>query len=126
MDLAQVEFANEAFYLAFEAKDFAAMDHLWSHDHDVICIHPGWPALIGRKAVVESWRSILENPHQGTVSFYGAQYRALGPGQFVVVCYEHAGDATMIATNVFVEEDQRLCLVLHQAGYCANPPPRPR
>lgn len=126
MDLTRAEFANEAFYLAFESKDFAAMDHLWSEAREVICIHPGWPALIGRAAVMQSWRSILGNPQQSAVSFYGAETRELGPGLFAVVCYEQAGKATLIATNVFVTEDDRLRLVLHQAGYCGNPPAPPR
>lgn len=124
-DLTRVGFANEAFYLAFEGKDYAAMDHLWSEAHDVICIHPGWTALIGRPIVMESWKAILANPQQGAVSFYGAQYRALGSGLYCAVCYELAGNAVMIATNVFVEEADRLRLVLHQSGYCANPPPPP-
>ncbi len=121
----RVGFANEAFYLAFESKDFSAMNHLWSEAHDVICIHPGWAALIGRDVVMEGWRAILDNPRQGAVSFYGATYRSLGQGLYATVCYEVAGNAVMIATNVFVEEDERLRLVLHQAGYCANPPPVP-
>lgn len=123
--LARVGFANEAFYLAFESKDYIAMDHLWSEVRDVICIHPGWAALIGRDAVMESWRAILDNPRQGAVSFYGATYRSLGERMYAAICYEVAGNAVMIATNVFVEEDRRLRLVLHQAGYCANPPPIP-
>jgi hypothetical protein len=123
VDLAQAEYANEAFYLAFESRDFAAMDHLWSQAHEVICVHPGWRALIGRTAVMKSWRSILGNPQQGSVSFYGADCRALGPDVAAVVCYELAGTATMIATNLFVEEDGRVRMIFHQAGYCANPPP---
>jgi hypothetical protein len=123
MDLAQAEYANEAFYLAFESKDFPAMENLWSQTREVICIHPGWRALIGRKAVMESWRSILANPQQGAVSFYGAQCRQIGAEMVAVVCYESAGTATMIATNLFVTEDERLRMVMHQAGYCANPPP---
>ncbi|MBX3705826.1 MAG: nuclear transport factor 2 family protein [Pseudomonadales bacterium] len=126
MDLTRAEFANEAFYLAFESKDFAAMDHLWSESREVICIHPGWPALIGRAAVMQSWKSILGNPAQGAVSFYDAEARPLGTGVCAVVCYELAGNATLIATNVFVEENERLRLVLHQSGYCSNPPPPPR
>jgi hypothetical protein len=118
----QAEFANEAFYLAFESRDFAAMDHLWSQAHEVICVHPGWRALLGRQAVMDSWRSILGNPHQGSVSFYGAECRVIGPGVAAVVCYELAGPATMIATNLFVEEDGRLRMIFHQAGLCSNPP----
>jgi hypothetical protein len=123
MDLAQAEYANEAFYLAFESKDFPAMDNLWSQAREVICIHPGWRALVGRKAVMDSWRSILANPQQGTVSFYGAECRQIGDVMAAVICYESAGTATMIATNIFVTEDGRLRMLFHQAGYCANPPP---
>ncbi len=125
LQLTQAEFANEAFYLAFEGKDFDAMAHLWSAQREVICLHPGWPALVGREAVLESWRGILSNPRQGQVSFYGAQCRQIGEDTVAVVCYEQAGDAVMVATNVFVKEDDRLCLVSHQAGFCANPPAPP-
>jgi hypothetical protein len=125
MDLIKAEFANEAFYLAFESKDATAMAHLWSEAREVICIHPGWPALIGRAAVMQSWQSILGNPEQDPVSFYGAQARQLGPSLFAVICYERAGDSTLIATNVFVDEDDRLRLVLHQSGYCGHPPKPP-
>ena len=51
MELEEVEFANEAFYLAFEGKDYDAMAHLWSHEREIVCLHPGWPALIGRDEV---------------------------------------------------------------------------
>ena len=125
MDLTRAEFANEAFYLAFESKDYPAMDNLWSEAHEVVCIHPGWPALIGRSAVMQSWKSILGNPEQGAVSCYGAEARSLGAGLCVVVCYEQAGSATLVATNVFIEEGTRLRLVLHQSGYCSNPPRPP-
>ena len=123
--LEQAEFANEAFYLAFEGKDFEAMAHIWSPTRDVVCLHPGWPALVGRAAVLESWRGILSNPQQGQVSFYGATCSQLAADTFAVVCYEQAGTSVMVATNVFVAEDERLCLVSHQAGFCANPPPAP-
>ena len=123
MDLAQAEYANEAFYLAFEAKDYAAMDHLWSAAHEVVCVHPGWPALVGREAVMKSWQAILGNPQQAQVSFYGAECRRLGADAALVVCYETTPGAVMVATNVFVSEDGRLRMVAHQAGPCGRPPP---
>src|SRR5690242_2652824 len=58
-------FANTAFYAAFSTRDYAAMEALWAHE-DVGCIHPGWPPLKGRKAVMASWKNILGNeasPH---------------------------------------------------------------
>ena len=93
-------------------------------------MHPGWPALMGRDAVMESWRAILGNPAQRPASVYGAECRALAPDMVAVICYEHVADAHMVATNLFVEEGGRPRLVFHQAGYCARPPqagaPQPR
>lgn len=125
LHLEQVGFANEAFYLAFEAKDYAAMAHLWSEAGEPVCLHPGWPALHGRQAVLDSWRKILSNPQQGQVSCYGAEVTAINEQTALVVCYERAGDSVMIASNLFVEEDGRPRLFSHQAGYCANPPEKP-
>ena len=122
IQLQQAEFANEAFYLAFEAKDFTAMSHLWSSQREVVCLHPGWQALVGREEVLNSWQAILANPQESQVSFYGASTIQLGADSAMVICYEKAGSQTMIASNIFVEEDDRLCLVSHHAGYCARPP----
>lgn len=119
------EFANEAFYLAFETKDFEAMSHLWCEQGQPICLHPGWPALIGRSAILESWRGILGNRAQGRVSFYGATISIISEDSAAVVCYEQAGEQTMIATNVFKVEHGRPRLFLHQAGFCQHPPKPP-
>jgi len=123
--LQQATFANEAFYLAFEAMDYEAMAHLWSARRDIVCLHPGWPALIGRDAVLDSWRSILSNPQQGQVSFYQASAQRISEDSVAVVCYEMAGGSVMVATNVFEFESDRPRMVLHQAGFCGNPPQMP-
>jgi ketosteroid isomerase-like protein len=52
--------ANAAYYRAFATADFAAMSRIWA-DNNVSCIHPGWPAMIGRQAILESYREILRN-----------------------------------------------------------------
>ncbi|MEM7004168.1 MAG: nuclear transport factor 2 family protein [Pseudomonadota bacterium] len=122
MDLQEVEFANEAFYLAFEGKDIQAMEHLWSAEVEIVCLHPGWPALVGREAVIKSWRDILRNPQQGQVSFFNPTVHRVGADAALVVCYERAGDAVMIASNLFVQEGDGLRLVSHHAGQCAYPP----
>lgn len=125
LTLAQAEYANEAFYLAFEGRDMDAMAHLWSEAHEITCLHPGWPLLAGRTAVLDSWQAILTNPQQGPVSVYGARAFAWGGETMAVCCYERAGDTVMVATNVFVHEDERLRMVAHQAGFCGNPPAPP-
>ena len=124
MDLQQVTFANEAFYLAFEAKDFDAMANLWSQRDDIVCLHPGWPALFGRDSVLDSWRNILGNPQQSQVSCYGARVMPVGEESAAVVCYEETDGNIMIASNVFIAEGGTVRLYLHQSGYCANPPSR--
>ena len=54
--------ANAAFYAAFATGDFTALAALWADDDGVSCIHPGWPAIVGRDNVIGSWRDILKNP----------------------------------------------------------------
>jgi len=120
--LEQAVFANEAFYLAFEAKDYSAMDSVWSASAGVMCLHPGWPALVGRKDVMQSWRTILDNPQQAQVSFYAPSVQRIADTSVVVVCYEQTQGAVMVATNIFVREDDRLRLFVHQAGFCNNAP----
>ncbi len=44
--------ANAAYYRAFAGGDFAAMSRIWAPDQ-VSCVHPGWPVLVGRAAVLE-------------------------------------------------------------------------
>ena len=122
MHPSEAEFANEAFYLAFNQRDVAAMEALWSARHEAVCLHPGWPALIGREAIMDSWRSIFANPDQPPVTFHGASPCRMGAGTVAVVCYEVVAGSTMVATNLFVEEDGQPKLVLHQSGLCARPP----
>ena len=123
--LEMYEFANEAFYLAFEAKDLKAMSHIWCEQGDPICLHPGWPTLIGREAILESWRGILTNPNQNQVSFFDARISTINDDSAAVVCYEKTGDHIMVATNVFRIENDRPRLYIHQAGFCAHPPDDP-
>ncbi len=122
----EVLFANEAFYLAFAGADFAAMERVWSARNDVVCLHPGWPALIGREAVMASWARILGNPDQPRVSAHALDVLPLGGGSMLVVCYETMADAVMVASNVFVAEADGPRLLSHQAGLCPEPPALPR
>jgi hypothetical protein len=122
MQASDAEFANEAFYLAFAEKDIQAMQNIWASNVTVLCLHPGWPLLTGREDILESWRSILSNPEQQPIDFYGVQSSALSENTVAVVCYELVGGSAMVATNVFIEEDGAPRIALHQAGFCSNPP----
>jgi len=107
--------ANEAFYAAFAARDLGAMDALWSRRGGVTCIHPGWNALVGREDVMASWEAILGNPAQPRVVSGGARVELAGDAA-IVSCRELVAGSPLIATNVFVREDERWRLLHHHAG----------
>ena len=119
-DTAAVLFANDAFYLTFQTGDFDAMEAVWSARDEISCIHPGWPPLLGREAVMQSWRAILGNPQQQAVTAHAAVAELHGETA-IVICYETVGRFTLAATNVFVREDGAWKLVHHQSGETQAP-----
>ena len=116
-----VLFANEAFYRAFADGDVDAMDAVWARSAPVACIHPGWAALAGREAVMESWRAILSSANRPAIESRGAAAYLHGDTA-LVICYEAVGGAWLVATNMFVREDGAWKMAHHQAGPTTAPP----
>ncbi|MBI3451904.1 MAG: nuclear transport factor 2 family protein [Rhodospirillales bacterium] len=114
-------FANEVFYRAFADRDFAAMEEIWSSGATVVCIHPGWTALVGYTEVMASWRRILANRNAPAIACHQAEAFVYGEVAFVV-CYEQIDDNFLVATNIFRRENGRWKMVHHQAGPSAPPP----
>jgi len=114
--------ANETFYQAFATQDYAGMDALWAHGKPATCIHPGWSALVGRGAVMASWRAILRAEGMGIES--SAARATIAGDAAYVLCFEgpRGEPPTLIATNIFVREDGRWRLLHHHAGPLARPP----
>ncbi len=113
-ETARVIAANTAFYKAFRSRDMTAMDAIWSRQARVSVIHPGWAGISGREAVMKSWKAILEgNP---------PDIRALKPSVIFagasayVICYEQVGSGLLIATNIFVKEEDDWRMIHHHAG----------
>jgi len=123
MSTEEALFANDAFYLAFAARDISHMDALWALESPVICVHPGWPALTRRDQIIESWTRILNNPDQKPIDVYGAEAFAIG-SNIAVVCYEELEGNIMVATNLYVREQEKILLACHQSGPCGQPPAR--
>ena len=107
--------ANRAFYDAFNKRDTYAMEHLWALEHRASCIHPGWAPLFGRQTIMASWRAIFGSPEPPTIETTDAHVVMLGGAAFVT-CVEHLADATIAATNVFVQERGEWRLVHHHGG----------
>ena len=105
---------NAAYYYAFAAGDFAKMCGIWA-DEQVSCIHPGWPVLIGRQAILESYRSILRNPQQEPVQQHNATPLISGDDGRVF-CIEIVGGMALAVTNWFRRIDGAWRLIHHQAS----------
>ncbi len=121
MNTAHALFAADAFYLAFTNKDIDAMDGLWAKKVALCCVHPGWPRLTEREAIIESWRNILGNPDQIGPTAYGHEAHVWGDC-VGITCYEALAGGVILASKVFVQEDNEWRLALHHGSPCQNPP----
>lgn len=124
--------ANAAYYHAFETGDYAEMSQIWADDDGVSCVHPGWPALVGRKVVLESYRNILGNSDRERLAYRDEQVIVSGD-EGRVLCVEIVSGAgvALAATNLFRLIDSAWRLVHHQASPIATrvveaPPPSQR
>jgi hypothetical protein len=113
---------NQAFYRAFAGRDAGQMATIWAKVAPVCCIHPGWPPLFGRDAVLEGWRRILQNPAQPPVEMLAPRVTLWGDVA-LVTCFERVDGQYLIASNLFVREGKGWKLSHHQAGPVATPPP---
>jgi SnoaL-like domain len=105
---------NAAYYRAFATADFAAMSRIWAQEQ-VSCIHPGWPALVGRAAVLESWRRILGDPGAEPIQFHDATAIAAGT-EGRVLCVEVIGTMAFAASNWFRRIDGVWRMIHHHAS----------
>jgi hypothetical protein len=118
-ELAVLE-ANSAFYRAFARRSLSAMEAVWAGDVPVTCVHPGWDAIRGREAVMESWRAILEG-NAPSIQCGVASAHVAG-GVAWVLCRENVkGAPPMVATNLFVRQGTEWRLCHHHAGLVAEP-----
>jgi ketosteroid isomerase-like protein len=111
--------ANQAFYDAHESRDLAAMADIWHSDDRVVCVHPGWPILRGRQAVMESWRRIFDGPGRSQFILTGLTVEFAGDVAWVSL-EENLIDRTdthaVAATNVYLREGGVWKLVVHHAS----------
>lgn len=107
--------ANRTFYAAFNRRDIRGMEECWAERTPISCIHPGWAPLFGRQAVMASWRAIFGSAEPPQIEMDEPHAVVVGSTAFVV-CSEHLGEAIIVATNVFVEEEGVWRLAHHHGG----------
>jgi ketosteroid isomerase-like protein len=120
MDETALLSANAAYYRAFAARDAEAMSKVWAAD-GVSCVHPGWPAIVGRVAVLASYRDIFRNPRQEAVAARDEK-TLIEKEDGRVFCVEEVGGGLLLATNWFRLIDGRWRLAHHQASPLAMAP----
>lgn len=116
------EAAEAAFYAAFANCDLYAMDVVWA-DAEVICIHPGSMALVGREVVMRSWSNILTNTEPPTLKVEVLN-RIVRDDLAVHVVEEHITPVTgspeptsvVLATNVYCLEMDGWRILEHHAS----------
>ncbi len=120
--------ANAAYYRAFSTGDAAAMDRIWADDA-VSCVHPGWTPLIGRAAVIESYRNILTSRSRVRIAHREDTAIVTGDDGRVVCIEIVEGTALLAATNFYRRIGGIWRMVHHQASPIAvavdeSEPPR--
>ena len=131
--VASLEAANTALYAAVESGDFDAMTAMWvdgDYADSSVCVHPGWPAVVGRGQVLRAWALIMANTTY--IQFFLTDVHAwVVDGLGIVSCQENiltgmdsvAGDGSgafsggrVVATNVFRRTPQGWRAWLHHAS----------
>lgn len=119
--------ANRAFYRAFEELDWPAMEALWAADEGVRCVHPGAQMLVGREAVLESWKAIFAGLPTLRFDLADVDLRVAGD-LGIVTCEEHIRSGPgrqqpefrAVCTNLYVLAGGRWRLLLHHASPLAR------
>ena len=118
-----VRAVNAEFYRAFEALSIEAMDAVWAQTEDVLCIHPGWQALVGWETVRKSWLAIFQAASYMEFNITDLHVRTSGDLACVfchenIVTFQEGQEVrtVVLATNVFRYQDNRWWMVLHHGS----------
>lgn len=114
--------ANNAFYDAFARRDGEAMGRVWSEKAPLVCVHPGWRPVFGRRAVLDSWKRIFKAADKpvDVRTTHASVHRLAGAA--LVVCFELIGERALVASNTFVEENGGWRLVHHHSTPVSKAP----
>lgn len=120
----EVEQANARLYSAFETGDVDLMESVWDEEDGdaLVCVHPGWPMLRGRAAVLRSWSAVMAGTDY--IQFFLTDVKVSVRSQTAVVtCTENvltsvdvAQNASVVATNVFVRRTGGWRLQVHHGS----------
>lgn len=120
-----VEAANAALYEALESADVDRMAAVWdaAEPDAVVCVHPGWPMLRGRRQVLRSFSAIMANTSYIQFFLTDVDVRITGDTA-VVTCTENiltevsqdGSSGRVVATNVFRRRPDGWRLQVHHGS----------
>lgn len=123
-DAQAVAAVNAALYEAFENADVERMSAVWddADPDELVCVHPGWPALRGRAQVLRSWSAVMATTDYVQFVLSDVQVSVAGDTA-VVSCTENVLTSvtdmfggTVVATNVFRRRPGGWRLVVHHGS----------
>ena len=122
-DIDALRESNKRFYEAFGTLDITEMDSVWEPSEAAMCVHPGWPPIVGWEEIRESWRRIFENT---SLMLFNVQYvNAVIRGDAGwVTCVENissvlqgqASNFGVLSTNIFVRSLHGWRMIAHHAS----------
>src|SRR3990172_9131349 len=120
---------NLSFYRAFENLDINQMESIWARKGEVQCGHPGWRILRGRRAVMDSWRSIFENTPAIRFVLTDVSIEVCDDLAWATL-YENVDSlvegqkvsATILTTNIFSKSADGWRMIHHHGSSIVQPP----
>ncbi len=115
--------ANEAFYRAFEKRNFERMEAVWSQGISSLCAHPGRLPLEGWSNIGASWQGIFRNIDYIEIETEIISAEVNGDLAYVVlvenvlqVVKKRRIEAQSLATNVFERMGGQWFLIHHHGS----------
>ncbi len=122
-ELEAIKEANQRFYDAFGALDIDSMEAAWETSEQALCVHPGWPPIVGWNLIKESWQRIFDSATLMHFNIHYVNVVSTGDSGWVT-CVENissvlqgrASNFGILATNIFVRTPQGWRMTGHHAS----------
>ncbi len=118
-----IKAANQRFYDAFGALDIDLMEAAWETSEQAVCVHPGWPPIVGWNLIKESWQRIFDSTTLMHFNIHYVNVVSTGDSGWVT-CVENissvlqgrASNFGILATNIFVRTPLGWRMTAHHAS----------